>query len=65
VTDAVTRHHRLPDETVMAYTEAGQGPPVVLLHGVLASRRFFERNIGPLAEHFHVIALDLRGHGGL
>ncbi|GAA3655818.1 alpha/beta hydrolase [Nocardioides ginsengisoli] len=58
-----TRHHQLPDGTRLAYTEAGQGRPVVLLHGVLGSRRFYERNVDALAQRFHVFALDFRGHG--
>ncbi|WP_340539901.1 alpha/beta fold hydrolase [Nocardioides sp. GXZ039] len=60
---ASTRYHRLPDGTRLAYTELGAGQPVILLHGVLGSRRFYERNIDALAEHFHVFAVDLRGHG--
>jgi non-heme chloroperoxidase len=47
----------------LGYSEAGAGRPLLLLHGVLASRHFFDRNIGPLSEHFHVFAIDLRGHG--
>ena len=55
--------HDLPDGARMAYDDAGSGRPVVLIHGVSMSRRFFERNIEPLAERFHVINVDLRGHG--
>jgi pimeloyl-ACP methyl ester carboxylesterase len=47
----------------LSYSEAGVGRPLLLLHGVLASRHFFNRNIEPLSEHFHVFAVDLRGHG--
>jgi non-heme chloroperoxidase len=53
----------LPDGARMAYDDAGSGRPVVLIHGVSMSRRFFERNVEPLAERFHVINVDLRGHG--
>jgi pimeloyl-ACP methyl ester carboxylesterase len=45
------------------YDEQGSGEPVVLLHGGLADARFFEHNVGPLAERFHVLATDQRGHG--
>ena len=45
------------------YDERGSGEPLVLLHGGLADARFFERNVGPLAERFHVLATDQRGHG--
>ncbi|MDQ0391793.1 alpha/beta fold hydrolase [Labrys monachus] len=59
----MTSFHRLPDGTRLAYTEAGVGQPVVFLHGVLASKRFFERNLATLAQTFRVIAIDFRGHG--
>jgi non-heme chloroperoxidase len=60
---AMTRFHELPDGARLAYDDAGRGRPVVLLHGVCMSRRFFERNAGPLAERFRVVNVDLRGHG--
>ena len=53
----------LPDGAAMAYDDAGSGRPLVLIHGVSMSRRFFERNVGPLSERFRVINVDLRGHG--
>jgi non-heme chloroperoxidase len=59
----MTRFHELPDGARLAYDDAGKGRPVVLLHGVCMSRRFFERNAGPLAERFRVVNVDLRGHG--
>jgi non-heme chloroperoxidase len=59
----MTRFHELPDGARLAYDDTGKGRPVVLLHGVCMSRRFFERNAGPLAERFRVISVDLRGHG--
>ena len=55
--------HELPDGARMAYDDTGSGRPVVLVHGVSMSRRFFERNAGPLAERFRVVNVDLRGHG--
>ena len=41
----------------------GSGDPLVLLHGGAVDSRFFEHNVGPLAEHFRIIATDLWGHG--
>jgi non-heme chloroperoxidase len=41
----------------------GGGRPVVLIHGVSMSRRFFERNLEGLAARFRVVNVDLRGHG--
>ena len=46
------------------YVHAGQGPVVLLLHGLGASMVTWSRNIEPLAEAgFTVLALDLPGHG--
>jgi pimeloyl-ACP methyl ester carboxylesterase len=45
------------------YDERGHGEPLVLLHGGAVDSRFFEHNIGALAERFHVITMDLWGHG--
>jgi pimeloyl-ACP methyl ester carboxylesterase len=39
-------------------------PTVLLIHGWLATSGLnWFRSFGPLAEHFHVVAPDLRGHG--
>lgn len=55
------------DVTVMTfklhYLEAGQGPPVVLLHGLGGDGSRWGPNIGPLAKDFHVFALDQIGFG--
>ena len=45
------------------YVEAGSGPTVILLHGLGGSTQVWQLNIGPLAEKFHVIALDQIGFG--
>lgn len=45
------------------YASAGEGPPVLLLHGIGLSADCFIRNIEPLAERFSVYAVDLLGHG--
>jgi pimeloyl-ACP methyl ester carboxylesterase len=45
------------------YREAGQGEPVVLLHGLGGDGSRWGPNILPLATNFHVIALDQIGFG--
>jgi pimeloyl-ACP methyl ester carboxylesterase len=45
------------------FEEQGAGEPLVLIHGGAVDGRFFEHNVGPLAERFHVITTDLWGHG--
>jgi pimeloyl-ACP methyl ester carboxylesterase len=45
------------------YDEHGHGEPLVLLHGGAVDSRFFEQNVGALAQQFRVITTDLWGHG--
>ena len=46
------------------YSTYGAGSPVVLLHGGLASQRYWGDQVGPLvADHHRVILIDSRGHG--
>jgi 3-oxoadipate enol-lactonase len=45
------------------YEDYGQGAPLVLVHGLGSSTRDWEYQIPELANHFRVIALDVRGHG--
>lgn len=51
-----------PDGTAIAYEDSGEGQPLVLLHGLMAHSGFFARQ-RELADHFRLIAIDLRGHG--
>src|SRR5919202_2490430 len=45
------------------YRVAGDGPPVVLVHGMVNSSRHWERVALQLADEYTVIAPDLIGHG--
>jgi len=45
------------------YWVCGDGPPVVLIHGLGASVEFWERNMAGLGERFRVYAFDLVGFG--
>ena len=47
----------------LAYICRGQGPAVLLLHGLGSSSLDWQPQIEHLARHFRVYALDLRGHG--
>jgi pimeloyl-ACP methyl ester carboxylesterase len=45
------------------YRIAGDGPPVVLIHGMVNSSRHWERVALRLADRYTVVAPDLIGHG--
>ena len=49
--------------TGMAYTEAGDGLAVVLIHGWACDRGFWRKQIEALSGVCRVVAPDLRGHG--
>ncbi|KCV81439.1 hypothetical protein ATO10_12559 [Actibacterium atlanticum] len=49
---------------VIHYQQTGQGPDVVLIHGLFCNIAFWWFRVAPkLAETHRVTALDLRGHG--
>ena len=43
--------------------EAGQGEHVILLHGLGGHVETYSRNLMALAQHFHVVAVELLWHG--
>jgi len=45
------------------YETAGDGPPVLLIHGLGSSTRDWECQIAEMAQSFQVITFDVRGHG--
>ena len=47
----------------MHYLRAGDGPPLILLHGWPQTSHCWHKVLGPLAETHTVIAPDLRGYG--
>jgi pimeloyl-ACP methyl ester carboxylesterase len=56
---------RSADGTTIAYTRAGQGPPLILVDGALCSRSFgpMPKLAAQLTEHFTVYTYDRRGRG--
>jgi len=46
------------------YQTVGEGDPLVLLHGFLATGKLFDPVLEDFARNFQVIIPDLRGHGG-
>ncbi|MGX9792886.1 alpha/beta fold hydrolase [Mycobacterium sp. MMS18-G62] len=56
----------LVDGLATSYLEAGQGDPVILLHGGefgVSAELGWERNIAALAAHYRVLAPDMLGFG--
>lgn len=47
----------------IAYRAAGDGPVVLLIHGMASSSATWDRVIPSLAEHASVVAPDMPGHG--
>ena len=45
------------------YEVAGEGAPVVLIHGLAMDLSFWDHQVPALAAHFEVIRYDARGHG--
>ena len=56
---------RSADGTSIAYTKAGQGPPLILVDGALCSRSFgpMPKLAAQLTPHFTVYTYDRRGRG--
>jgi pimeloyl-ACP methyl ester carboxylesterase len=46
------------------YVQAGNGPVLLLIHGIAGTLENWQTVIGPLARQYTVVALDLPGHGG-
>ena len=47
----------------VAHDSFGDGPPLVLLHGLACGRRMWRKQIAALRDRFRVIVYDMRGHG--
>jgi pimeloyl-ACP methyl ester carboxylesterase len=52
------------DGTPIACWRRGEGPPLLLFHGISADHRRWDPVLPALAEHFTVYAVDRRGRGG-
>jgi 3-oxoadipate enol-lactonase len=51
------------DDIQMAYTDAGMGHPIVLIHGYPFNRSLWNEQVAALSSSYRVITPDLRGFG--
>jgi len=59
------RHHRAHVNGIeLHYVVAGEGPPVVLLHGWPETWYAWRKQIPELSKKYRLIVPDLRGYGG-
>jgi len=58
-----TSHHITINNLRIHYTEAGSGPPVLLIHGFPTSSHLWRNVIPELAKTHRAIAIDLPGYG--
>ena len=59
VTELKSHHNK----SHIYYEVTGSGEPLILIHGLCASRRWWRKNVPILARHFRVYTLDLIGFG--
>jgi len=60
----VTEHEITTDDgAVLHVVERGEGPPLLLLHGLLSASGIWVHQLTDLADRHRVVAVDLRGHG--
>jgi len=62
-TGKFTYPHPTDGDITIAYQRAGNGPPLLLLHGFPQSKAIWHLVAPQLSERFTVIASDLRGYG--
>jgi len=47
----------------LAYESYGEGAPLVLAHGFVASKEMWDGQIEPFSQRYRVVVYDVRGHG--
>lgn len=51
------------DHVKIYYEDHGSGEPIILVHGLTANHRHFQKQVPVLRKKYRVITYDLRGHG--
>ena len=57
------RHHAVVDGRRVHYLDVGDGPPVLLVHGLASAWSVWYQTLPAVSEHYRVIAVDLPGFG--
>jgi non-heme chloroperoxidase len=55
--------YTLKDGATLYYEQQGEGTPIIFIHGVWMSSRFFHNQLSFFSKQYQTILLDLRGHG--
>lgn len=66
VTYDESKREVVTEQGVLRYHEAGEGPPLLLLHGSgigVSGWRNYRENLGVFAQHFHCYVLEFPGFG--
>ena len=58
-----SRHEVRVREWPIGYESAGEGEPVVMVHGLSGSTRWWSQNVQAIAERHRVYLIDLPGFG--
>ena len=61
--EALQQTHIVSNGIKLHFVRAGEGEPIILIHGWPEFWYTYHKNIAPLAQTFDVIAYDLRGFG--
>lgn len=61
--DRAERHRRRGSGSWLSTVERGDGPLLMLLHGITANARVWDPIAEALADRYRVVAVDQRGHG--
>lgn len=51
------------NDATLHYRSAGEGPPVVFVHGLGGTANAWHGVLAAMTQHHHCVAMDLRGHG--
>ena len=51
------------NNTGIYYEVAGQGEPLLFIHGLASSSRSWKKQVPVFSQHYRVITFDIRGHG--